>query len=85
MGAHSDRSPVEKKVTAATVGTFASSAVVAVLNAWVADATLLGSLPGWLQMLVIALGPTGVTFVSGYLAKHTPRPADESTVRLKSV
>lgn len=73
MGEHSVRPPVEKKVTAATLGTFVCSAIVAVLNALVGNEQLLGSLPGWLQTIVIAFGPTIVTFLSGYLAKHTPR------------
>lgn len=65
--------PVEKKVKAATTGTFLVSLVIAVLNSVAADSTLLGPLPAWLQAIVIALLPTGLTFLSGWQAKHTPR------------
>jgi hypothetical protein len=84
MARHAVRGPIEKKVTAATVGAFASSAAVAVLNAWVGDERLLGALPGWLQTIVIAFGPTVVTFLSGFYAKHTPRPTEDGTVGTKS-
>lgn len=78
MGEHvkAPTGPIEKKVSMATLGAFASSAVVATLNAWVGDNSLMGSLPGWLQTIAIGLGPTAVTFVSGYYAKHTPRSAE---------
>lgn len=65
--------PVEKKVRAATSATFLVSLVVAVLNAVAADNSLLGPLPSWLQAIVIALVPAGLTFLSGWQAKHTPR------------
>jgi hypothetical protein len=76
---HAARGPIEKKVTAATVGTFLSTVVVAVLNASVGNDALLGSLPAWLQPFVIVVGPSLVTFVSGYSAKHTPRSAENTT------
>ncbi|MEU9789119.1 holin [Streptomyces sparsogenes] len=65
--------PTEAKVKASTVGTFLVSLVLAVLNDLNGDAELLAPLPGWLQALVIALVPTGVTFLSGWQARHTPR------------
>ncbi|MFI1734053.1 holin [Streptomyces acidicola] len=65
--------PVETKVRAATSATFLVSLVIAVLNAVAADNALLGPLPSWLQPIVIALLPTGLTFLSGWQAKHTPR------------
>lgn len=64
---------IEAKVKAATSATFVVSLVIAVLNAVVADDTLLQPLPKWLQAIVIALVPTGLTFLSGWQAKHTPR------------
>lgn len=64
--------PVEAKVKASTAATFVVSLLVAVLNA-VADSTLLQPLPSWLQGPVIALAPAAVTFLSGWLAEHTPR------------
>jgi len=65
--------PIEAKVKSATAATFLVSLVVAVLNAVVADDSLLQPLPSWLQPLVIALVPTAVTFLSAWQAKHTPR------------
>jgi hypothetical protein len=85
MGQHSARGPIEKKVTTATLGAFASSVVVAVLNAYVGNEQLLGSTPGWLQTLLIAFGPTAVTFLGGYLSPHTPRSSQDGTVGPKSL
>ncbi|MGW1892154.1 holin [Streptomyces sp. NPDC002004] len=65
--------PVEAKVKAATTATFLVSLLIAVLNAVVADDSLLGPLPPWLQAVVIAGVPAAVTFLSGWQAKHTPR------------
>lgn len=65
--------PVELKVKAATSATFVVSLVIAVLNAVVADDSLLQPLPDWLQPIIIALVPTAVTFLSAWNAKHTPR------------
>ena len=71
--------PVEQKVKAATSATFVVSLVIAVLNAVVADDSLLQPLPSWLQPIVIALVPAAVTFLSGWQASHTPRgPVSES-------
>jgi hypothetical protein len=68
---------IELKVIAATAATFAVSIAVALLNAVEAQHELLGSLPGALQFVTLAVIPTVVTFLSGYLARHTPRgPAD---------
>lgn len=71
--------PVEKKVTAATTATFLVSLVIAVLNQLVADNSLLGPLPSWLQPVIIAVAPALITFLSGWQAPHTPRvtPAPE--------
>ncbi|GHH72294.1 hypothetical protein GCM10018793_09060 [Streptomyces sulfonofaciens] len=67
--------PVERKVTAATAASSAVGVVIAVLNAGVADAHLLGSLPEWLQSVILAAAPPVLTFLSGWQAKHTPREA----------
>ena len=67
------KAPVETKVKAATSATFVVSLLIAVLNAVVADDSLLQPLPAWLQALLIALAPAGLTFLSGWQAKHTPR------------
>ncbi|WP_030682156.1 hypothetical protein [Streptomyces cellulosae] len=65
--------PIEAKVKAATSATFVVSLLIAVLNAVVADDSLLQPLPAWLQALLIAVAPAVVTFLSGWQAQHTPR------------
>jgi hypothetical protein len=65
--------PVEAKVKSATAATFIVSLIIAVLNAVVADDSLLQPLPGWLQAIVLGAAPAVVTFLSGWSATHTPR------------
>ncbi|MFF2651460.1 holin [Streptomyces sp. NPDC058045] len=68
---------VEKKVKAATGASFAVGILIAVLNGAVADESLLGPLPAWLQAIVLGGGPGLLTFLGGWQAKHTPRlPVD---------
>ncbi|MFF7183251.1 holin [Streptomyces sp. NPDC008121] len=65
--------PVEAKVKAASAATFLAGLAIAVLNAIVADNSLLGPLPSWLQAPLLALVPSGLTWLAGYQARHTPR------------
>ncbi|MFD5297228.1 holin [Streptomyces mutabilis] len=66
--------PVEKKVTAATAGTYvASTGVLAGLEAIEDHAQLVSFLPPALAPFVLALVPAAIAFVSGYRARHTPR------------
>jgi len=65
--------PVEAKVKASTTATFLAGLVIAVLNAVVADNSLLGPLPVWLQAPLLTLVPTALTWLAGYQARHTPR------------
>lgn len=66
--------PVEKKVTAATAATFVgSTALLGALEAVQDNAELVGWMPAALAPFVLALVPTAITFVSGWVAKHTPR------------
>lgn len=66
--------PVEKKVTAATAGTYlGSTALLAALEAARDNAELVGWMPAGLTPFVLALVPAAITFVSGWVAKHTPR------------
>lgn len=65
--------PTEAKVKAASTATFLAGLVIAVLNAVVADSSLLGPLPVWLQAPVLALVPAALTWLAGYQARHTPR------------
>ncbi|MFG3258664.1 holin [Streptomyces sp. NPDC048172] len=67
--------PVEKKVTASSVAAFlASVGLLAVLTAIQDNNGLVSGLPDALEPLILALVPTAITFVSGWMAKHTPRP-----------
>ncbi|WP_046495095.1 hypothetical protein [Streptomyces odonnellii] len=66
--------PVEKKVTAATAGTYlGSTGLLASLAALQDNARLLEWLPDALSPFVLALVPAAITFVAGYRARHTPR------------
>ena len=65
--------PTEAKVKAASTASFLAGLAIAVLNAVVADNSLLGPLPVWLQAPVLALVPAGLTWLAGYQARHTPR------------
>lgn len=65
---------VEKKVTAATAGTFlGSTALLAALEAARDNADLVSWMPSGLAPFVLALVPTSITFVSGWVTRHTPR------------
>ncbi|MFJ9427611.1 holin [Streptomyces sp. NPDC101249] len=65
---------VEKKVTAATAGTFlGSTGLLAVLEAARDNTALVGWMPSGLAPFVLALVPTAITFVSGWVTRHTPR------------
>lgn len=64
---------IELKVIVSTAVAFVMSLLVALLNAIQAHHELLGSTPGSLQFVILAVIPTAVTFLGGYLAKHTPR------------
>ncbi|MER7363264.1 hypothetical protein [Nonomuraea wenchangensis] len=67
--------PIERKVTAATVGSYLGLvAVLAVLQTLNADLDLIRALPDWLESLTIPLLPGLITWVSGFKAKHTARP-----------
>lgn len=66
--------PVETKVKAATTAAFLVGFGVAFLNWAVGDSQLMGTLPPWAQVLVTMVVPPLVTFLSGWQARHTPRP-----------
>ncbi|MFE6684640.1 holin [Streptomyces sp. NPDC057729] len=65
--------PVEVKVKAASAASFVAGIAIAVLNAVVADSSLLGPLPSWLQAPLLALVPAALTWLAGYQARHTAR------------
>ncbi|MEU5863476.1 hypothetical protein ABZ815_20065 [Nonomuraea sp. NPDC047529] len=67
--------PVERKVTAATAGSYLGLlTVLTVLQTVNTDLDLIAWLPDWLESLAIPLLPGLITYVSGYKTKHTPRP-----------
>ncbi|MFB4294779.1 hypothetical protein ACBI99_44620 [Nonomuraea sp. ATR24] len=69
------RPKVEAKVKASTVGAYLGLlAILAPLQAVNGNLDLIEFLPDWLETLAIPLLPGLVTYVSGYVAKHEPRP-----------
>lgn len=64
--------PIERKVTAATLGSLAAAVAITLLNA-TTGTDLLGGAPAWVQHLATLLAPPLVTFLAGYQASHTPR------------
>ncbi|MBT2505167.1 holin [Streptomyces sp. ISL-98] len=66
--------PVEKKVTAATAGTYvASTGLLGALAVVQDNARLLEWVPDSVTLFVLALVPAAIAFVTGYRARHTPR------------
>lgn len=65
--------PVERKVTAATAAAYVGSAgLLGALAAVQDNARLLEWMPDSFAPFVLALVPTAITAVSGWMAKHTP-------------
>ena len=66
--------PVEKKVAASSVAAFlGSTGLLAVLTAVQDNAGLVGGLPDGLEPFVLGAIPTAITFVAGWVTKHSPR------------
>lgn len=57
----------------ATIATGMAGLGAALLNAFVANSTLMGVLPPWVQFLIATLVPPLVTFLTAYAAPHTSR------------
>lgn len=67
--------PVEAKVKWAALGSYLGSVgLLAGLQAVDADHSLIAFWPDWLEALAIPLLPTAIAAVSGWRARHTPRP-----------
>lgn len=65
---------VERKVKAAAAATYlGSTGLLAALEAVQDSPGVVSWLPDWVEPFVLAVVPTGVTFVSAYQARHTPR------------
>jgi hypothetical protein len=70
----STKAPIETKVKAASLGSYLGGvALLAILNG-VTTANLVAGMPDWLEVFLAPMVPTAVAFVSGFVAKHTPRP-----------
>lgn len=66
--------PVEKKVQASTAAAAATSLAMWALSRYVFK----GAVPDVVASWMYAIVPGVLTFVAGYFARHTPRPADPS-------
>lgn len=70
-------SKVESKVWWATAGTYLGGvAVMAIVNAVTSNDNelLLAAMPDALEQFVMPSVPAVVSFIAGWVAKHTPRP-----------
>lgn len=66
--------PVETKVTAASAGAYVgSTGLLAALVTVQDNARLVEWMPDGVTPFVLALIPAAITFVGGWVAKHTPR------------
>lgn len=70
--------PVERKVKAsaagAGVGAAAGTAAVWLIDTYIHTPGVVGDLPAPVAGLVVTAVAAAVAWVSGWLAKHTPRP-----------
>ena len=75
MTAPAPAPPVERKVKWMGIWAFvASTALLGVLEAIGADPDLIAPLPVWAEAPLLAVLPTIVVLVAGYVTSHTPRP-----------
>ncbi|MFI6986015.1 holin [Embleya sp. NPDC050154] len=71
--------PMETKVKVAGAASYLGfAALLGVLTA-VGDAGLVSWLPDVVEVFVAPMVPTAITMVAAWKAKHTPRPADDTT------
>lgn len=69
------KKPIEKKVTWSAAGAYLAGLVgLAVLQLVGADPTLISGMPDWLEAIILPMVPAAISFLTGYNAKHTPRP-----------
>ncbi len=57
---------IEVKVVVSALVTLLASVAFAVLNAVLADNSILGGLPGWVQFVILAAAPPVLAFLAGY-------------------
>lgn len=63
----------EAKVLAMTGIVAVLAAAGALLDNLHGDASLMAPLPGWVQTVILLVGGTAGTYLTGWAAKHTPR------------
>lgn len=68
-------SKTETKVKASTYGSIVAGAAIAILNAAAGDSALLGSVPPWVQAVLLALVPGALAWLGGFVT-----PSKTSTV-----
>lgn len=77
MTSSTPKAPVETKVTAATLATGLAGVVLALLT-WLQDNPgLISALPDTYEGMLWLLVPVLITFISGWLAPHTPRSVSD--------
>lgn len=75
----------EIKVSAASVGSLVASLGIALLNGVVADSSMLGSWPAWLQFVVLMCAPTLITFLLGYVTPSATSTVSDAYTRIDEV
>lgn len=72
---------VEAKVKSASTAATISTAVLAVLG----ELLFHGGTPGWVAAIVATAITGGLTFIAGWLTKHTPQPSAPVTAVIAPV
>lgn len=80
--------PVEDKVKASTAGAgggvLAGALICWALDVYVMTPGVEGDLPPIVYAAVMAAASAAVAFASGYIARHTPRPAIDAVRRARA-
>lgn len=71
------KTTVSPKVWASTIGSFLASALVGLILAFTASPDVMGGLPPVVVLLITALVPTVVTFLSGYVKADPTRTGSD--------
>lgn len=76
---------VEVKVIASTAGAWLAGVAIALLNGVVADSSLLGGLPPWLQFIILMAATPTIAFLTGYAkSSQTSSVSDSYNGKLSS-
>jgi hypothetical protein len=71
--------PVERKVQASTAAAAVSGLALWALGRYVFKGTVPDVVVSWTYVIIAA----AVTFIAGYRAPHTPRPAEPPTTKVR--